>query len=349
MANDKETPKQFPLMPEEPVGAGEKRAEKGLLITMGIVILVVIVFAIVGFLFLNKPPEIIEGQVDGTTVKVSGKLPGRVEEFYVQEGDTVHKGDTLVRIHSAEVEAQLGQVEALKAVAQAAENKVDAGTRTQIISAARDLWGQAKAASEIALKTYTRMENLYKEGVISEQKRDEAKAAYDAAVAGEKAARSNYDLAVAGAQKEDKSAAAAMVNAAGGGVKMVEALLQDAYLTAPCDGTVDQIYPEVGELVATGAPIVNVLKKDDRWVVFNVREELLDDFRQGKTLKVRIPALGDSEYEMKVYYLRDMGTYATWRSTKSTGHWDSRTFQIKARPEKNIPDLRPGMSAIYRK
>lgn len=349
MANDKDTTKQFPLMPEEPTGPGEKKAQRGLLITMGIVLLLVIVFAIVGFLFLNNPPEIIEGQVDGTTVKVSGKLPGRVVEFYVQEGDTVHQGDTLVRIHSAEAEAQLGQAEAIKSVAEAAETKVDAGTRSQIISAAHDLWTQAKAASEIAQKTYTRMENLYKEGVISEQKRDEAKAAYDAAVAGEKAAKSNYDLAVAGAQKEDKAAAAAMVNVAGGGVNVVEALLEDAYLTAPCDGTVDQVYPEVGELVAMGAPIINLLKSDDRWVVFNVREELLNDFRQGKTIKVHIPALGNAEYDMKVYYLRDMGTYATWRSTKSTGHWDSRTFQVKARPDKNIPDLRPGMSAIYKK
>lgn len=338
---------EYKIVPEAAGGQSEKKANRGLLITMGVVLLAVLALALVGFLFLNKPAEIIEGQVEGTSIRISGKLPGRVMEFYVREGDTVKAGDTLVRIHSSVAEAQLDQAEAMEAVAEAGNRKVDAGTRTQIVAAARDLWQQAKAAVSITQKTYQRMENLYNEGVISEQKRDEAKAAYDAAVAGESAAKSQYDLAVAGAQKEDKAAAQAMVDAAGGNVKMVKAVLEDSYLVAPDNGTIDQIYPEPGELVAMGAPIISLLKTGDRWITFNVREELLRDLKMGENVKVRIPAISDDEYAMKIYYIRDMGSYATWRSTKSTGSWDSRTFQIKARPEQDIPGLRPGMSVIY--
>ncbi len=326
----------------------EKRASRSLLISLAVVVMVVLAVAVAGFLFMNKPDDFIEGQAEGTTVRISGKLPGRIVEFYVQEGDSVHAGDTLVCIHSAVVEAQLTQAEAMQDVARAQNRKVDAGTRKQIIQSAYDIWQQAKTAVDITQKTYNRMERLYGEGVMSEQKRDEAKAAYGAAVAGAAAAESQYRLAVAGAQKEDKESTAAMVSAAHGGVEQVQAVLDDAYLTAPFDGTIDQIYPEVGELVAMGAPIMNLLRTDKRWITFNVREELLNDLDMGKKINVMVPALGMKDIEVEIYFIRDMGSYATWRSTKATGEWDSRTFQIKARPTKKVDGLRPGMSIIYK-
>lgn len=325
------------------------KENRTLLTTLAVVVAAVIVLAIVGFLFINEPPKYVEGQVEGTNVKVSGKLAGRVMELYVQEGDTVAAGDTLVRIHSAVMEAQLTEAEAMQNVARAQDKKVDSGTRKQIIQAAFELWQQAKAALSITEKTYQRMQNLYAQGVVSEQKRDEAKAAYDAAVAAEKAAQSQYSLAKQGAQSEDKEAASALVEAAGGGVDQVKALLQDSYLVAPVDGVIDQIYPEVSELVSLGTPIMSVLKLDDRWVTFNVREELLEDLTMGKTIKVKIPALGMKEFDAQIYYIRDMGSYATWEATKATGDWDSRTFQIKARPTEQVPNLRPGMTALYSK
>ncbi|MDE6463234.1 MAG: efflux RND transporter periplasmic adaptor subunit [Muribaculaceae bacterium] len=325
----------------------EKHASRGLLVTMGIVVLAVAAVAIIGFVFMNKPEEYIEGQVEGTTIRISGKLAGRVEHIYVREGDTVRAGDTLVHIHSSVVEAQLAQAEAMREVAAAQNRKVDAGTRIQIINAAADLLAQAEAAVTITRKTYDRMERLFNEGVISEQKRDEARAAYDAAVAGRNAAESQLSLARSGAQSEDRQSAAAMVDAAGSTVDQVQALLADSYLTAPVDGTIDQIFPEAGELVAMGAPVMSLLRDDDRWVTFNVREELLTDLTMGKRFEVMIPAMGQRDMEVEVYYIRDMGSYATWRATKSTGSYDSRTFQVKARPIGEIEGLRPGMSVIY--
>lgn len=325
----------------------QKHASRTILVTMAVVVLAVAVVAIIGFVFMNRPDKYVEGQVEGTTVKISGKLPGRVMDFYVVEGDTVHAGDTLVHIHSSVVEAQLGQAEAMRNATAAQNRKVDAGTRVQIIQAAEDMVAQAEAAVTITERTYQRMENLFREGVMSEQRRDEAKAAYDAAVAARNAAQSQLSLARQGAQSEDKESAAALVDAADSSVDQVEALLQDSYLTAPYDGTIDQIYPEEGELVALGAPIMNLLRLDKRWVTFNVREELLNELPMGAKVHVMIPALNKREIEVEVYFIRDMGSYATWRSTKSTGSYDSRTFQIKARPTENVPELRPGMSAIY--
>lgn len=325
-----------------------QKENKTLMGAFAIVVVVVALLAIAGFLFLNKPDEIIEGQADATAVRISGKLPGRVVDLYVEEGDMVKAGDTLVHIHSSLADAKLVQAMGMETAAKAMNRKVDAGTRSQIIQSAYDLWQQARSAESITKKTYDRMQTLYSEGVMSEQKRDEAKAAYDAAVAASSAAKSQYELAKQGAQSEDKESAAAMVDVAKGGVGEVQALLEDQYLTAPCDGQIDVVYPHVGELVSLGAPIMSLLKIQDKWITFNVREEYLQDMTLGKEIEVMIPALGRKETKAKIYYIRDLGSYATWHATKTTGDWDSKTFEVKARPTEPLPDLRPGMTVIYK-
>lgn len=325
----------------------EQKENKVLLFSMGIVMVATIVLAIVGFFFLNKPDEIIEGQADATSLRISGKLPGRVVRLYVGEGDMVKAGDTLVHIHSSLAEAKMAQALGMETVARTQDRKVDAGTRKQIIAAAADLVNQAEAAVTIARKTYDRMENLFRDGVVSEQKRDEAKAAYDASVAALGAARSQHSLAVAGAQKEDKESALAMVDVAKGGVAEVESLLEDQYLLAPCDGQIDQVYPHESELVMMGAPIMSLLKLQDKWITFNVREDLLSQMPLGGEIEVMLPALDRKKVKAKIYYSRDLGSYAEWQATKASGQWDSKTFEIKARPIEDLPQLRPGMTAVY--
>ena len=301
-------------------------------------------------LFLLKPePQIIQGQAEATQVRVSGKLPGRVVEFMVEEGQHVLAGDTLVHIHSSLVEAKLSQAEAMETVAKAQNKKVDSGTRVELLNSAYDMWQQAQAGLTIAKKTYERMQSLYKKGVVSEQKRDEAEAAYKAMVATESAAKSQYEMAKAGAQAEDKAAAAAMVAAAQGSVAEVESILSDSYLTAPTDGEISDIFPNVGELVSLGAPIMNVLKLDDMWVSFNVREDLLENLTMGAEVQAIIPALENKEVTLKVFYIRDMGSYAVWRATKVTGQYDAKTFQVKARPVEPVDNLRPGMSVLLKR
>ena len=327
----------------------EKTENRSLMFGLLAVVGVTLLLAIIGFIFMRQPDELIEGQADATSVRISGKLPGRVVELMVSEGDMVKAGDTLVHIHSSLAEARLMQAEAMENAAAAQNKKIDAGTRSQIISAAAELVAQAKAATTITRKTYERMQRLFEQGVVSEQKRDEAKAAYDAAAAAQQAAESQLSLARAGAQSEDKESAAALVNAARGGVAEVESLLEDQYLTAPCDGQIDQIYPTTGELVSLGAPIMSLLKISDKWVTFNVREELLSQMKLGDSITVEIPALDHLSTSARIYNVRDMGSYATWRATKATGDWDSRTFEVKARTSEPLPDLRPGMTVLYRK
>ncbi|WP_417179795.1 HlyD family secretion protein [Barnesiella intestinihominis] len=326
-----------------------EKKEHSLVVGLIALIVIIVVLALIGLFLLKPEPQIIQGQAEATQVRVSGKLPGRVVEFMVEEGQHVLAGDTLVHIHSSLVEAKLSQAEAMETVAKAQNKKVDSGTRVELLNSAYDMWQQAQAGLTIAKKTYERMQSLYKKGVVSEQKRDEAEAAYKAMVATESAAKSQYEMAKAGAQAEDKAAAAAMVAAAQGSVAEVESILSDSYLTAPTDGEISDIFPNVGELVSLGAPIMNVLKLDDMWVSFNVREDLLENLTMGAEVQAIIPALENKEVTLKVFYIRDMGSYAVWRATKVTGQYDAKTFQVKARPVEPVDNLRPGMSVLLKR
>ncbi len=320
--------------------------EKNLVLTITLSLIVVAMMAIAGFLFIKPKSEVVQGLCDATEIRISGKLPGRVVELYVEEGQEVEKGDTLLRIYSSIMDAKLEQATAMQRAAIATNRKADSGTRPQIINSAYDLWQQAIAQLTIAKKSYERMENLYSKGVVSEQKRDEAKAAYDVAVAGENATKNQYELTLQGAQPEDRQAAAAMVDAARGSVGEVDAFLEDQYLLAPDNGIITEIYTNESELVATGTPLMS-LQKNERWAVFNVKETMLKELSLGDEITVWIPAL-ETETKMIIYYIKDCGSYANWQATKATGDYDARTFEIKARPTEKIENFLPGMSVIIR-
>lgn len=310
---------------------------------------VIVVVVGVGFFMLQKGPEIIQGEVEVSQFRVSSKVPARVMRMLKQEGDQVSKGDTLAILEAPDVEAKLAQAEAATAAAEAQNAKAINGTRQEQIQGAYNLWQKAIVGVDIAKKTLDRVKRLHEEGVIATQKLDEASAQYDAAVATEKAAQSQYEMAVNGAQREDKAAAAAMVARAKGAVAEVNAYIDETFLLAPCDGEVTETYPQLGELVGSGSPIMSIAMMENKWVTFNVREDLLSDIQQGQTVTAFVPALGNREINLQVYYLKDLGTYAAWKAVKTTGQYDLKTFEVKARPTEQIDGLRPGMSVILKK
>lgn len=324
-----------------------KTQHKNILITTAIFTAVIAIVAVAGYLLLGKQPEVIQGQVEASEYRVSSKLPGRVIEIRVKEGDYVHAGDTLAILEVPEVDAQKRSAEATEGAATALSSMTDKGARQEQVKAAYQLWQQSIAAEEIAQKSYTRIQNLYNEGVMSAQKRDEAFAAYKATEAQTKAAKSQYDMARNGAREEEKQAAKEQVKAAQGMVDVVKSLLRETVQTAQYDGEVSDIYPNVGELVGMGSPIMSISLMDDLWGTFNVREDKLAGMRLGDTFTAFSPAF-NREIKMKVYYMKDRGSYAAWKATKANGEYDLKTFEVKARPVTRQEGLRPGMSLIVK-
>ena len=311
--------------------------------------LVVLAVGLIGYLTLGRDAEVIQGQVEVTEYRVSGKVPGRIAALYVEEGSRVKAGDTLVKLDAPEVLAKLEQARGAEEAAQAIRRKADRGTRQEQVQAALEMWKKAQAGVTIAEKTHRRLKNLYEQGVVPAQKLDEATAQLDASVATEKAARAQYEMARNGAEREDRAAALASVTRAQGAVNEVHSYLNEMVLTAPSDGEVSEIFPKVGELVGQGAPIMNVSQLEDLWVTFNVREDLLNNLQMGAVVNAFVPALASKQIQLKVYYLKDQGSYAVWKATKATDQYDLKTFEVKARPTAPVEGLRPGMSVILQR
>ena len=308
---------------------------------------VVIIVALIGFLALDRDPDVIQGQVEVTEYRVSSKVPGRILEIRVKEGDYVKVGDTLAILDAPEVRAKMEQARSAESAAAALELKAQNGARKEQIQGAFSVLQQAKAGYEIAEKSYQRIQRLFDEGVVSAQKRDEVFANYKAMEAQMKAAQSQYDMAVNGARMEDKLAAAAQVGRARGAVNEVNSYIHETVQTAQMEGEVSDIYPKVGELVGTGSPIMSISVMDDMWGTFNVREDQLNGMQVGSEFSAFVPAF-NKEIKMKVYYLKDQGSYAVWKATKANGQYDLKTFEVKARPTEKLDGLRPGMSLVIK-
>ena len=308
---------------------------------------VVIIVALIGFFALGRDPELIQGQVEVSEYRVSSKVPGRILEIRVKEGDYVKVGDTLAILDAPEVRAKMEQAQSAENAAAALELKAQNGARQEQIQGAYQVWQQAKAGLEIAEKSYQRIQRLFDEGVISAQKRDEVYANYKAMEAQCKAAESQYQMAQNGARREDKLAAAAQVGRARGAVQEVNSYIHETVQIAQMEGEVSSIYPKVGELVGTGSPIMTISMMQDMWGTFNVREDQLNGMEVGKTFKAFVPAF-NKEVEMKVYYIKDQGSFAVWKATKANGQYDLKTFEVRARPTEKFDGLRPGMSLIVK-
>jgi len=295
---------------------------------------------------LAPPPEVLQGQVEVKRVSVSAKLPGRVEEILVREGEQVEAGQVIARLSSPELEAKLLQVDATIAAAQAQESKAEYGARDEEIRAARAQYERAQAGAALAESTYKRVEQLYADGVVPAQKRDEAQAQYRASRMLADAARAQYDMARAGARTEDRDAASALVRQAEGGRAELEAYLAETQVKTPIAGEVASQIVEAGELVSAGLPIVIVADLQDAWVSFHVREDRLSGLEMGTEIVGEVPALNGREISLKINYIAAMGDFATWRSTRASGGYDLKTFEVRALPSEPVPGLRPGMSVV---
>ncbi len=318
---------------------------KNIIIAVASILILILVIAS-GWIMSNPPDVILQGQVEAKHIKVSSKIPGRIQNIYVKIGSQVAKGDTLLKLGTPELDAKRYQAESAKKAAKSQSNKAERGARKEQIQGAYNLWQKAKAAKEVYEKTYNRVENLYKDGVVPAQKLDEVTAKYKAATQDEQAAKAMYEMAKKGARVEDKNGAIALVEQVDGVLQELDSYLSEANVKTPISGEVASIISEEGELVNTGFPIITVVDLKDIWFIFNIKESHLNKMRMGNEITVSIPALDNKEIVAKINYISPLGDFATWKATKTSGDFDMKTFEIHAEPTTEVEGLRPGMTAL---
>lgn len=323
-----------------------KITNKILVVSFAIILLAILTLSILGIFLMKGKDVVLQGQIEAEEYNISGLLPGRIEDVYVKKGERVTKGDTLVHIVSREMLAEYNSQQALERAASLQSEKIDSGSRKQLISIAKELWDGTKADLKLAKTTYERIKVLYEDSIVSLQRKDEVEAIYKSALTAERAAYYQYQLAKEGAQEQDKASAKAMAAAAQSNTEVVKALLNDSKLTAPITGEVAAIALNKGELSSIGTSIMTIVDIENPYLVINVREDLLKYFKMGQNISCEIPALGLKDVSFTINYIAPLGSFATWKATKDSGGYDLRTFEIQAVPTIKINDLRPGMTAL---
>lgn len=312
-------------------------------------ILAVLIFIGYAIWIVGRPvPLEVQGEVEATQVKVASKLVGRIDSLLVHKGDDIASGNLLFTIRSPELDAKYLQASAVRKAAGFQKEKADNGAQKEDIQAAFNSWQTALAAADFAKKSFQRVDNLFKSGVVAEQQKDEAETRMKASVETEKAAKSLFEKAKKGARYEDKGSAGALVLQADGVLTEVNSYLSETRIFAPIRGEIANIIAERGELVPAGYPVITIVDLDDVWVTFNLREDLLAAIQKGSTFKARFPALGMKEIVLKVNYINALGEFATWNATKTSGDFDMKTFEVHAVPVDKVAGLRPGMSALVK-
>jgi HlyD family secretion protein len=312
---------------------------------IGIVIISILV--LIGVWFLTKPKTVIlQGRIEAKEIYLSAKIPTRINTFEVKEGASVKKGELLATLSSPEIMAKEQQALALREAANAQKNKAQNGARVEEIRGAKSVYEKATAAANVMKKTYVRMENLFKDGVISEQRRDEIFAKKEVALKDQEAALSVYQMALKGARSEDIEAATALVKQADGALIELEGYKNERNIIAPIDAEVLNFLPEEGELIGAGYPVVHLVDLSNSYAILNIKETSLYNFKKEGVFEATIPALNNKKVTFKIYYVAALGDYATWNATKATGDFDVRTFEIKASPVSEEVELRPGMSFL---
>lgn len=319
---------------------------------IAVILLVAAVFGWLAYTFrqaYQPTVEQLQGQIEAQQYAISSKVAGRIDEVLVRKGDTVKKGQMIFSLISPEIEAKLTQAQGGKDAADAQVEQAETGARRQQIEAAHDQWQQAETAVKLLEKTFSRLDSLYRDGVLAEQKRDEVQAQLQAARHAAAAARQAYLMAEEGTRDEEKKAAAGKARMAAGAVAEVEAYAADTRITSMKDGEVSQVLLQSGELAPQGFPVVTILDMEDVWAVFHIREDLLQKFSKGTEFTVSIPALGQGTHVFRVSHVAPMGDFAIWRATQTDKGFDMRSFEIEARPLKPIKNLRVGMSVLVAK
>ncbi|MBQ7951732.1 MAG: efflux RND transporter periplasmic adaptor subunit [Alistipes sp.] len=299
----------------------------------------------VGYLLQRRQPTLLQGVTMCRQYTAQSKIAGRIDSLCVTEGDSVTIGALLYTLSTPELDTKLEQAVAAKQAAVALDNQALAGARKQQIEAARNLYQKATAGRELAEKSFVRIKNLHDKGIATTQQLDEATATFEALKATQSAAYAEYSLALAGATKEQKAAAAAQVSMAQGAVNEVESYISDSRVYAPATGEVSTVAFNRGEVVGAGFPVVTILDLSDLWIEFNIKETLMPQIAVGERFDAFIPAL-NQHIELRVSYIAPQADFAVWNATRTEGGFDIRTFVVRMRPTATKSRLRPGMSAI---
>ncbi len=249
-------------------------------------LLILAIVAITLYLRLHNPPLLLQGEADATNVIVSSKAKGRVQVLHVRRGDEVKQGDLLISLDSPELEAQLDALHAARNQAQAQLDESLHGTREESIRALKASLAQAEAELRNAESDFQRNQQMVERGFLSRTQFDLSRRERDVARDRVAEARANLDEGLKGDREERRQALQAAVRRADAQIAELQAQIDDLQVRAPVNGEVRPIPAEQGELINAYSPLLTLVRLDDSYFVFNLREDILAKVRKGDRIVI---------------------------------------------------------------
>ena len=233
----------------------------------------------------------ITGLIHATEIDVASKVPGRVVAVHVQEGQHVKSGDLLVELNLDELDAKLLQATSSIDAAKAQLALAEKGARPQEKKALTNQVDSARAQVDVTKKMLDRMSKLLEEKAVPQAKYDEVEFKYQVSLNQLEMAQAKLDAVNKGARSEEIRALEALVEKGESVAKEIEIYQRERTQASPVDGEVSKIVVHEGELTNTGYPIITLVKMDDIWASFAIREDRLKNLRIGDEVEIEVPAL----------------------------------------------------------
>jgi HlyD family secretion protein len=315
-----------------------------------IVVVVVAVIVISGILinhYRNKKDIgvlSLSGNIEVTEANVGFKLPGRVVELAVDEGDTVKTGQLLARLDSAELASVVMQNKASLQEAITKLSELKSGSRAQEIERAQANANAQAADLEKAKKDFERADILYKNGAISASQFDAAMSAYNAKMAQYRSAQETSSLVKEGPRKEDIQAAEYRVQQVKALLNTSEERLKDTALYAPIAGVIIRKNVELGETLGAGAPAMTVGDLQNPWVKVYVKEDRLGQIKLGQKADVRVDSFKNKTYEGIITFIASEAEF-TPKNVQTEEERVKLVFGVKVKVKNENGELKPGMPA----
>ncbi|MBF8297642.1 MAG: Secretion protein HlyD precursor [candidate division NC10 bacterium] len=284
------------------------------------------------------------GTIEATEVEVSSKLPGRIAQLLVREGDAVQANQIIARLDMAEIEAEVAQHRAALARTEAQLKELLAGSRVEEIEEAHANLRQAEDNLKLAKDDWDRFDNLFKEGAISAQERDRAKNKVEVAISQVKAARERYQMIRIGPRPEVIEAARHERDRAKAALGAAQVRLRDGTILAPLAGIVLTKRAEQGEIVNPGFPIVVLIDPDDLWLRVYIPESEIGLVKIGQKGTITVDSFPNRRFEGKVIEISSKAEF-TPRTVQTKKERVNLVFGVKISLDNRERLLKPGMPA----
>ncbi len=300
--------------------------------------------------WFNRPVEIkrndllIYGNVDLRQVNLAFNGSERIESLFVQEGDRVKRGQVLGNLEAERLEAAVAQAQARLEGQGQVVRRLENGTRPEEIEQARANVQAAQTDFENARRTFERLKETALAGATSHQNLDNARAAFEVAGAKLHVNEKALELAVLGPREEDIAEARAVLRANEANLILLKRDLDNATLTSPTDGVVQNRLLEPGDMASPQRPVFSIAVVDPKWVRAYVPEPDLGKIRPGMRAAVMTDSYPDHRYEGWIGFISPSAAF-TPKSVETTELRTSLVYEVRVFVKDPSDELRLGMPA----